>query len=78
MICVFTLRDVILSYDSIATVGKIPVWWRANFQSGTRVLKKAPQPLIVNSAFVALYVGIILPIGPIPISLFLFELEAED
>ena len=41
-------------------------------------VKTAPQPLIVNSAFVALYVGIILPIGPIPISLFLFELEAED
>ena len=36
--------------------------------------KTAPQPLIVNSAFVALYVGIILPIGPIPISLFVFEL----
>ena len=41
-------------------------------------VKTAPQPLFVNSAFVALYVGIILPIGPIPISLFLFELEAED
>ena len=41
-------------------------------------VKTTPQPLIVNSAFVALYVGIILPIGPIPISLFLFELEAED
>ena len=41
-------------------------------------VKTAPQPLFVNKAFVALYVGIILPIGPIPISLFLFELEAED
>ena len=41
-------------------------------------VKTAPQPLIVNSAFVALYVGIILPIGPIPISLFVFDLEAED
>ena len=40
--------------------------------------KTAPQPLIVNNAFVALYVGIILPIGPIPISLFVFELEAEE
>ena len=27
-------------YDSIATVGEIRVWWRADFQSGTRVLKK--------------------------------------
>ena len=27
-------------YDSIATVGKIRVWWRADFQSGSRVLKK--------------------------------------
>ena len=41
-------------------------------------VKTAPQPLIVNNAFVALYVGIILPIGPIPISLFVFELEAKD
>ena len=41
-------------------------------------VKTASQPLIVNSAFVALYVGIILPIGPIPISLFVFELEAEE
>ena len=41
-------------------------------------VKTAPQPLFVNNAFVALYVGIILPIGPIPISLFVFELEAED
>ena len=28
------------SYESIATVGEIRVWWRANFQSGSRVLKK--------------------------------------
>ena len=41
-------------------------------------VKTAPQPLFVNNAFVALYVGIILPIGPIPISLFVFELEAKD
>ena len=27
-------------YDSIATVGEIQVWWRADFQSGSRVLKK--------------------------------------
>ena len=26
--------------ESIATVGEIRVWWRANFQSGSRVLKK--------------------------------------
>ena len=29
------------SYDSIATVGESRVWWRAYFQSGSRVLKKA-------------------------------------
>ena len=29
-----------LWYDSIATVGEIRVWWRADFQSGSRVLKK--------------------------------------
>ena len=27
-------------YESIATVGEIQVWWRADFQSGSRVLKK--------------------------------------
>ena len=27
-------------YDSIATVGESRVWWRADFQSGSRVLKK--------------------------------------
>ena len=41
-------------------------------------VKTTPQPLFVNSAFVALYVSIILPIGPIPISLFVSELEAKD
>ena len=38
-------------------------------------VKTAPQPLFVNRAFVALYVSIISPVGPIPISLFLFELD---
>ena len=27
-------------YDSIATVGEIRVYWRADFHSGSRVLKK--------------------------------------
>ena len=27
-------------YESFATVGEIQVWWRADFQSGSRVLKK--------------------------------------
>ena len=27
-------------YESLATVGEIRVWWRADFQSGSRVLKK--------------------------------------
>ena len=26
-------------YESIATVGESRVWWRADFQSGSRVLK---------------------------------------
>ena len=29
-----------LIYDSIATVGESRVWWRADFQSDSRVLKK--------------------------------------
>ena len=29
-----------LAYESFATVGEIQVWWRADFQSGSRVLKK--------------------------------------
>ena len=28
------------AYDSIATVGESRLWWRADFQSGSRVLKK--------------------------------------
>ena len=28
------------AYESFATVGEIRVWWRADFQSGSRVLKK--------------------------------------
>ena len=27
-------------YESFATVGEIRVWWRADFQSGSRVLRK--------------------------------------
>ena len=27
-------------YESFATVEEIRVWWRADFQSGSRVLKK--------------------------------------
>ena len=27
-------------YESFATVGEIRVWWRADFQSDSRVLKK--------------------------------------
>ena len=27
-------------YESFATVGEIRVWWRADFQSGSKVLKK--------------------------------------
>ena len=30
----------IFGYESIATVGDIRVYWRADFQSGSRVLKK--------------------------------------
>ena len=29
-----------VTYESIATVGESRVWWRADFQSGSRVLKK--------------------------------------
>ena len=28
------------TYESFATVGEIRVWWRADFQSGSKVLKK--------------------------------------
>ena len=37
-VVVSTLRS--FAYESIATVGEIRVWWRADFQSGSRVLKK--------------------------------------
>ena len=32
--------QILLHYESIATVVEIRVWWRADFQSGSRVLKK--------------------------------------
>ena len=57
---------------------QLAFYWHLPTLGRQNTVKTAPQPLIVNSAFVALYVGIILPIGPIPISLFVFELEAED
>ena len=52
--------------------------WHLPTSGRQNTVKTAPQPLIVNSAFFTLYVGIILPIGSIPISLFVFDLEAED
>ena len=30
----------VVKYESFATVGEIRVYWRADFQSGSRVLKK--------------------------------------
>ena len=33
-------QKVKVQYESIATVGEIRVYWRADFQSGSRVLKK--------------------------------------
>jgi len=34
------VEETCMIYESIATVGEIRVWWRADFQSGSRVLKK--------------------------------------
>ena len=34
-------------YDSIATVGEIRVRWRADFQSGSRVLKSRSEPFLI-------------------------------
>ena len=36
----FLALETACAYDSIATVGESRVWWRAAFQSGSRVLKK--------------------------------------
>ena len=36
----FSSEIMKLEYDSIATVGETGVWLRADFQSGSRVLKK--------------------------------------
>ena len=40
--CIFSIegKNSHMIYESIATVGEIRVWWRADFQSGSRVLKK--------------------------------------
>merc|ERR1719370_2639162 len=41
--------DVVRSlYESFATVGEIRVYWRANFQSGSRVLKKGVLNLFLS------------------------------
>ena len=32
--------DNLKRYESFSDVGEIRVWWRADFQSGSRVLKK--------------------------------------
>ena len=37
---VTSFHELGLGYESFATVGEIRVWWRADFQSGSRVLKK--------------------------------------
>ena len=34
-------------YESIATVGESRVWKRANFQSGSRVLKRCSEPFLI-------------------------------
>ena len=39
-ICGLLFLALETAYDSIATVGESRVWWRAAFQSGSRVLKK--------------------------------------
>ena len=33
-------NNLVTVFKSFATVGEIRVWWRADFQSGSRVLKK--------------------------------------
>ena len=58
-------------------LGRCPIFAGNSCSTGISQLraentvKTAPQPLFVNRAFVALYVSIISPVGPIPISLFL-------
>ena len=37
---VYRVHINIYIYESFATVGEIRVYWRADFQSGSRVLKK--------------------------------------
>ena len=37
-----------VAYESFATVGEIRVWWRADFQSGSRVLKKGVLNLFLS------------------------------
>ena len=35
-------------YESLSDVGEIQVWWRADFQSGSRVLKKGVLNLFLS------------------------------
>ena len=61
-----TCKIICAEYDKVL----LPTSGRQN------TVKTAPQPLFVN--IVALYVSIISPVGPILISPFVFELEAEE
>ena len=47
-LCANSLCWVFLIYESIATVGESRVWWRADFQSGSRVLKKGVLNLFLS------------------------------
>ena len=38
------------TYESIATVGESRVWWRPDFQSGSRVLKKCVLNLFLSTS----------------------------
>ena len=40
MVIISTPFSFLHVYESIATVGESRVWWRADFQIGSRVLKK--------------------------------------
>ena len=57
---------------------QLAFYWHLPTSGRQNMVKTAPQPLFVNRVFVALYVKIISPVGPIPISLFVFEVEAKE
>ena len=69
------MRQIIIIANGINSQTQLQVW---SHGGSTFKKKRTLNGRFSRPAETDPYVGIILPIGPIPISLFVFELEAEE